>query len=228
MRFLLSALAGFTMAVLLFLIMSGMISGDSRVTRQSSEALNLDFVRLNLDEVENIRRRAPPPEPRQAEELERPPRLEAMPRRTELQPVPRIETAPFAMNTVNFSVGLRQGRFTGTMPLGEFDDEGDLYPLLRVSPSYPAAARLKRVFGWVDLEYTVLPDGSVVDISVVDSEASQTRVTNDLDRVPQDTFVEAAVAAIARWKFKPRVVNGQAVPTRVTQRINFDIIGGLE
>ena len=30
--------------------------------------------------------------------------------------------------------------------------------------------------------------------------------------------------AIVRWRFKPRVINGQPVPVRVVQRINFDLL----
>jgi len=219
-----AALAGLLMAIALFLIMSQMISDNNDVNRGTDASLNLDFIRLNLEEVENIRRRVPPPPPEQAEALERPPRLAVVSREAELQDIPEIEPSLFSTDTLNFSFGLGQGRYTGTMPLGDFDEDGDLYPLLQVSPIYPASARLKRVYGWVDLEYTVLPDGSVVDVVVVDSEATNQRLTNEMDRASQDTFNEAAVNAISRWKFKPRVVNGQAVPVRVTQRINFDLL----
>ena len=66
MRLLLSALLGTMVAIALFLLMSGMIAGAGGATERQSNLLNLDFIRLNLEEIENIRRRMPPPEPEKA------------------------------------------------------------------------------------------------------------------------------------------------------------------
>lgn len=224
MRLLGSALAGMAVAIALFLLMSGLISGDSAVKRESDTLLNLDFIRLNLDEVENIRRRVPPPEPLDAPELQVPPRLLVAPREHDSESVPRLETAAFRTDQLSFTIGTGLGRFTGDLKPGSFDEDGDLYPVLRVSPIYPSEARLRRVDGWVDLEYTVLPDGSVADPIVVDASAVRTIASRDTLRVPQDVFNEAALQAIVRWRFKPRVINGIAVPVRVSQRINFDLL----
>ena len=223
MRLFGSALAGAVVAIALFLLMSEMISGGSNVTRDSDIALNLDFIRLNLDEIENIRRRVPPPEPERTNELRVPPRLVVVPREREVEAVPKIEPGAFTTNSLNYSIGRGLGRFTGDLDFGQFDGDGDLYPVLRVSPAYPSAARLRRINGWVDLEYTVLPDGSVIDPVVIDSAAVERRA-GDSFGVSQDLFNEAALEAIVRWRFKPRIVDGRAVPVRVVQRINFDIL----
>ena len=79
-----------------------------------------------------------------------------------------------------------------------------------VEPIYPASAQMRGIIGWVDLEYVVMPDGSVANARVIDS-------------TPAGQFEEAALQAIARWKFKPRVVDGKAVPRGVEQRMNFNL-----
>jgi len=223
MRLLGSALAGVVVAIALFLVMSEMISGGNNVSRESNVALNLDFIRLNLDEIENIRRRVPPPEPEKTNELRVPPRLVVVPQERAVEVVPKIDAGAFRTNSLNYSVGRGLGRFTGDLNFGQFDGDGDLYPVLRVSPAYPSSARLRRVTGWVDLEYTVLPDGTVIDPVVVDSEAARQTRRDDF-KVSQELFNEAALEAIVRWRFKPRIVDGRAVPVRVVQRINFDIL----
>lgn len=224
MRLLGSALAGVVVAIALFLLMSEMISGGSDVTRDSNIALNLDFIRLNLDEIENIRRRVPPPEPEKTNELRMPPRLVVVPQEREVEILPKIDAGAFRTNSLNYSIGRGLGRFTGDLNFGQFDGDGDLYPVLRVSPAYPSGARLRRLDGWVDLEYTVLPDGTVIDPVVIDSAVERGTTSRDTMRIAQDLFDEAALEAIVRWKFKPRIVDGRAVPVRVVQRMNFNLL----
>lgn len=217
-------LAGLAMAIALFFLMSGLISAESAASRRPNTTLNLDFIRLNLDEMENIRRRVPPPEPPEVRELQVPPRLVAQPRVPDIRSVPLINATSLDTNALDFTIGTGLGRFTGGLRLGEFDGDGDLYPVLRVSPIYPSWARLRYIEGWVDLEYTVLVDGSVVDPVVIDSSANRTSRTRESMRIPRGVFNDAALEAIVRWRFKPRVINGQPVPVRVVQRINFDLL----
>jgi protein TonB len=78
-------------------------------------------------------------------------------------------------------------------------------------PVYPAEALRAGTRGWVELDFTVTPTGDVSDIQVVDAE-------------PQGVFEEAAMQALAQWRFKPRVVNGRATAQRtgITLRFDFD------
>ena len=55
MRIVASMLAGLAIAVLLFFLMSALIAGNGNTTRRANAALNLDFIRLNLDELYFIR-----------------------------------------------------------------------------------------------------------------------------------------------------------------------------
>jgi len=206
----LSAVIGTFVAIALFLMMSGMISGTGGANERRNSMLNLDFIRLNLDEIENIRRRLPPPEPEkmaQVPELSQPElRLEEIPVQTMLE----IETPGIDISGVQVGSALEMGRFSAAMLFGAYNEDGDIVPILRVEPVYPAVAMMRQINGWVDLEYIVMPDGSVAQARVVASD-------------PEGMFDKAALRAIKRWKFKPRVVNGQPVPRGVSQRINFNL-----
>ena len=216
MRLVASAIAGIAMALVLFLVMSGLISGSNDATRRTNDQLSLDFIQLDLDEVENIRRRVPPPEP---EEVVQPPtltRLTMSPPSMESQPVPGMDILGLGALGVQLGSSIDLAKFGGELPIGGFSEDGDLYAILRVEPIYPATARRRRTEGWVDLEYTVLPNGSVIDAIVLRSR-------------PSGTFDEVAVSAILKWRFKPRVIDGQPVSARVEQRHNFYILesGGI-
>lgn len=77
-----------------------------------------------------------------------------------------------------------------------------------VEPRYPVDALRSGVEGEVELEFTVLVDGSVTDVTVVRAE-------------PRGVFEQQARHAILRWQFIPRQENGVAVSTRARQVIEF-------
>jgi TonB family protein len=77
-------------------------------------------------------------------------------------------------------------------------------------PVYPAQALRDGTRGWVELEFTIAPNGTVRDIEVVSAE-------------PRGVFDNAASDAVAAWRFRPRVVNGQAVAQRSTVTMRFDV-----
>jgi protein TonB len=74
----------------------------------------------------------------------------------------------------------------------------DVIPRVRVNPDYPPHAITRGTEGWVQVRFTVTAIGTVRDAVVVASE-------------PGTTFDEAALKAIARWRYNPRVENGEAV-----------------
>jgi periplasmic protein TonB len=74
----------------------------------------------------------------------------------------------------------------------------DVIPLVRINPDYPPAALRRELEGWVQVQFTITPAGSVEDAIVVDAE-------------PQDVFDDAALKAIVRWRYNPKVENGVAV-----------------
>jgi TonB family protein len=75
-------------------------------------------------------------------------------------------------------------------------------------PEYPRRAELSGVEGYTVVEFTVMPDGSVVEPSI--------RVSNSR------LFSRAALAAIEEWKFEPVIADaGEAIPVRSSLKFNF-------
>jgi TonB family protein len=77
-----------------------------------------------------------------------------------------------------------------------------------MAPNYPPRAQERGTEGWVDLEFTVTKDGTTSDAVVRASE-------------PAGTFDRAALDAVKRWRYEPRVVGGNVVDQRVQTRLRF-------
>ena len=89
--------------------------------------------------------------------------------------------------------------------------DGEPTALVRPQPEYPAGPASRNIEGWVMIEFTVAASGAVTDPHVVDAE-------------PSGVFDAAALKAIARWKYNPRVVNGAPVEHRgMRVVIRFDL-----
>jgi len=79
-----------------------------------------------------------------------------------------------------------------------------------VVPEYPRTAQRRNITGWVDVSFTVTPEGTVQDVGILDSS-------------PREVFDEAAIEAIERWRFEPPTENGLPVSRRVAVRLSFDL-----
>ncbi|MEO8804028.1 MAG: TonB family protein [Rudaea sp.] len=80
------------------------------------------------------------------------------------------------------------------------------------APDFPPAAYRRKQSGWVEVMFTVTADGKVTDAKVNASE-------------PRRVFDDAALEAVRKWVFKPRMQNGQATEEHVTRRIEFKLGG---
>jgi protein TonB len=78
--------------------------------------------------------------------------------------------------------------------------DGDYLPLVAIAPQYPTRAAQRGIQGWCLVSFTVNGLGNVEEdtIEVVDAE-------------PANIFDRSSIRAAARFKFQPRVVDGQGV-----------------
>jgi len=76
--------------------------------------------------------------------------------------------------------------------------DGDVTPIVRGKPEYPPRELARGTEGWVRVQFSITAIGTVRDAVVVDAE-------------PDAVFDQAALKAIARWRYNPRVENGEAV-----------------
>ena len=82
--------------------------------------------------------------------------------------------------------------------LGAGGADRDVVPMVRVEPQYPLRAAQLRIEGWVELRFTISKTGGVKDVVVTKAH-------------PRKIFDKAAVSAVRKWKYNPKVENGEAV-----------------
>lgn len=142
--------------------------------------------------------------------VERPPEVEAPPPEMDL---PDIEIAdPNAVSLAIGPVSTSADIGIAGANLGDFSD-GDYLPLVRVQPQYPRRAQQRGVEGYIIVSLTVNEDGTVPPESI-----------QIIEEDPKGYFGRAAAKAAAKFKYKPKVVNGtpQKV-TGVTYKFTFEL-----
>jgi TonB family protein len=77
-----------------------------------------------------------------------------------------------------------------------------------VPPVYPRDAARVGTEGWVQVEFTIAPDGTTQDLQVRDSE-------------PAAVFDKAAVDSVSKWRFEPIRRNGAPVAQRAVLQVRF-------
>jgi TonB family protein len=77
-----------------------------------------------------------------------------------------------------------------------------------VPPVYPRDAQRSGTEGWVQVEFTIAPDGSTRDLQVRDS-------------APEQVFDKAALDSVSKWRFEPIRKNGAPVAQRAVLQVRF-------
>lgn len=87
----------------------------------------------------------------------------------------------------------------------------DVIPLVRINPDYPPRAQTRGIEGYVIVQYTITATGTVKDAIVVEAQ-------------PRGMFDDAALKAIARWRYNPKVEAGVAVErVGIRTRLTFQL-----
>lgn len=232
--------------LLLFLLMHNMVSGVGRPRVEGGGFQGIEFIRFNRrPELPEARKRAvaekpppkksPPPRPNKRMQV----RPRAKPRPRPIRPPMRPISAPrrliggpylgdFIPDPPPVTDPIPDAIETDTPPITDAGPdaietvtslnvdvspgivETDVIPLVRIPPRYPRRAVRSKTEGIVTIEFTITRDGSVVDPLVVWS-------------APPKVFDYAALQAIRRWKFRPKLVEGKPVQRRAVQNIRFSL-----
>lgn len=181
---------------LLFVMQILIASGQSALT-EPRERHTLEFVRVKRNERVNTEDVTP----------EKPPKPPEVPPEVPPQDMDSIDpNAP----TINVPPPTVAQNVDIGGPGGMNIAEGDYLPIVRVAPVYPSRALSRGVEGFVDLSFTVTEAGTVKDPVVIQSTSS--------------LFDRAAIRAVLKFKYKPRVVDGVPVEVpNVKTRITFKI-----
>lgn len=86
----------------------------------------------------------------------------------------------------------------------------ELVQTKRASPNYPRRALERGVSGWVDVFFTISPEGGTTEITVRQSD-------------PKKVFDKAAMEAVAKWEFQPVEFRGQIISQRAAARLKFQL-----
>ena len=192
---------------LLWLMQLMVIKDDNQVMMKSKRPV-MEFVRLERSSETRLKQREKPEEPPPPESP--PPQIPEL-ELTVAKPVIKTPNIVAAMPELSTSSMNFAGPYIGAVSQGPPDR--DFMVLSRIPPRYPYRAERKKIEGWVQVSFIITEQGSVKDAVVVDAK-------------PKGIFNKAALQAILKWKFKPRITNGRPVATRADQVINFELDRG--
>jgi len=202
-------LAALSIGLLLFFAMQLMIRADGALSKEDGKRAMLNFVRVDKSDSDlQTKKRQPPREPPPPETPPETPQLDAQ--------IANVDAGlNMSMPSIGIPLSAGDGPYLGALQQGGglagFDT--DVIPVVRVPPAYPRRAKLAKIQGSVTLAVTIEPDGTVSNAEVLEAN-------------PPRLFDEAALAAIKRWKFRPKVVDGTPVAQRAKQTIEFKLSGG--
>jgi len=110
-----------------------------------------------------------------------------------------VNNAPTASISLNLSAS------------GMSSGDGEYLPIVKVAPIYPRRAQTRGITGYCIVEYTVTKTGSIRDPQAIDCQ-------------PQGIFDRASVKAAEKFKYKPRVVDGEPIEVAgVQNKFTFEL-----
>jgi protein TonB len=199
----------------LFTLMQKM-TAEQNIGRQVTENIQLlDFVRLKRENKAETKKRELPKKPPPPQKPPPPPKVPAQQVDKPKAPTPKLD-----MPRIDVPLNIAGGPY-----LGDFSNApvalsaptaiaaptmDDVMPLVRIPPRYPRMASRRGIEGIVTVSFTITKDGQVRDPMVISAE-------------PENIFDSAALKAILKWKFKPKVVDGEPFERQATQEIEFKL-----
>ena len=181
LRMLVSILLAIPVVVGLFMIMHSLIDSDYENPDVESRKI-ADLVQPD----EEIELETTTPKPDKVEDPEEPPPEMEM----------EVLEVDLDVDQENFAPVVRAEVEIGLA--GNLGGDGEYLPIVKVAPIYPRRAQSRGITGYCIVEYTVTTSGAIRDPVAVDCQ-------------PSGVFDKASVKASLKFKYKPRVVDGEAI-----------------
>jgi protein TonB len=183
----------------LFYLMQALISKASGKLDDPTGTL-IEFVRLKKDSDLELKKRKMP----EKKKLEEPPPPPDLSMARSNRPDQGLEEMAFAID-VDIDMA-------GGPNLGAAASDTDIVPIVRVNPQYPVRAAERGIQGWVEVQFTISAAGTVKDAVVLNAK-------------PGTIFNRSALRAIQKWKYNPKIEDGEAVErpgvkVRLTFKLN--------
>lgn len=180
-RYAFGVVLGAIATFLLFMLMQAVIANPEAATDTGVKGRIVDFVRVQEDQEVQIKKRKPKPPP----PVDEPPPSMLK---------PSLDTDV----SVGMEIGLVDVDVDVDVGGTDYSSDGEYLPIVKVAPIYPRRAQSRGIEGFVLLEFTVTTTGGVRDPSVIEAK-------------PPGVFDRAAINAALKFKYKPKVVNGEAI-----------------
>lgn len=191
-RWLVSMALALLITLLLFYMMQALIATGTALEQRVNVVKIVDATmpEIEMEVVREVER------PQPIEQVDNPP-PEVPERSNNLDNTPGLN---FERASINLDAGLDIGA------AGISITDGEMLPLVNVTPQYPTRAASRGIEGWCQVSFTVTATGGVSDVIVVDAE-------------PKGIFDSSSIRAAEKFKFQPKVVDGQGVPVPNVQYV---------
>jgi protein TonB len=198
-RYVISFMGAFIVVFSLFYLMQFLIKNAQTGLNEDDASSLLEFVRLDRDE--SVARKKPkpkkPPPPEQAPDQPPPPQMDDV--------NPEANAIAIQAVSVDTNISLSADGF------GLSASDGEYLPIVKVQPIYPRRALSRGIEGYVIVQFTVTRTGTTRDHIITEAK-------------PTGMFDRAAIQAATKFKYKPRVVDGEAIEVPgVQNKITFEI-----
>ncbi len=129
------------------------------------------------------------------------------------EPPPDLEPIQFDTN-IDMNTGNIAPTTNMTMNLsssGMSSGDGEYLPIVKVAPIYPRRAQTRGISGYCIVEYVVTTTGAIRDPQAVDCQ-------------PKGIFERASLKASEKFKYKPRIVDGEPIEVAgVQNKFTFEL-----
>ncbi|MGX9459727.1 TonB family protein [Shewanella sp. A14] len=177
-------------------------SNDNMPEPQS--ALRFDVIQIEADD-EAQRRQRKLPEPPQKQLMAPTPQSQASAEQsksisTDMPNAPEISMDVAVTGlSLNIPISSQQTDLNSTLSSPtSIGQSQQIMPLHRVEPRYPTRALKRKIEGYVTLTFVIDEKGNPQNIEVLDAN-------------PNQIFDREAIQALKRWKYQPKMINGEPV-----------------
>lgn len=196
MRYLKAVIGSSIVTFGLLFLMSTLIATGKKALTDDQDYNIIDFVRVKQEQQLNTK-------DRKVDKPEKP----AMPP----PPAPRPQLDSLVKSTSGIDTGFSLQPILDIKADNIGASDGDYLPIVKVQPNYPRRALARGIEGYVIVEFIVTKLGTVIDPRVIES-------------VPPGVFDREAVRAALKFKYKPKVINGEPVDVAgVRNKITFQL-----
>jgi protein TonB len=194
-RFFLATVLAIGVTFSLFAFMQYLIKGQNAPLVATTDVIEFEVMSPREEKATpNIDRRPPPPP-----KMQEPPRREMMPPTSTATNLPQL--------TPVIDVAVEPPRGNG----GTLIVDTQARPIVRIPAKYPPTAAQQGLEGWVQISFSIDETGQVIDAKVTDAE-------------PNRVFNREALAAVRKWKYQPKIVDGKGqIVTNQTVQIDFSL-----